>query len=207
MTPDADTVARASPPLKCAACNRPMESPLVCSGCHALYPSDRLNYFELLALEPRYDLDPAEVRRAYLNLARMTHPDRFPAAAPEVAGLSLQLSARINRAHHVLLDPVLRAEYMLELAGGDAAATDKAVPQAVLTRTLLLREEIEEALAGGDADGLRRVRAEVDASYAAALEEIAALATRLPGTEDVRRNLRRVLNTVKYYQRLLGSFE
>ena len=196
-----------SAPLKCATCNRPMDSPLVCSGCHALYPSDGLNYFELLALAPRYDLDPAEVRRAYLNLARMTHPDRFPDAPAEVSGLSLQLSARINRASQVLLDPVLRAEYMLELAGGQSAAVDKTVPQEVLTRTLMLREEIEEARTANDSAALAGQRAEVDAAYAETLKNIAKLAGRLPGDETLRRELRRVLNTVKYYERLRASFE
>jgi molecular chaperone HscB len=137
-------------PAKCEACDRPLENPIFCTGCHTLRPANRLNYFELLSLPPRYELDPASLRKAYLELSRGVHPDRFPGAASDVASLSLQWSAQANRAYQVLLDPVLRAEYLLELADGPSAVADKSVPAEVLAKTLELREEIDEARAAGD---------------------------------------------------------
>ncbi len=202
MQDEARTQPQSAAPTKCAACNRPLELHLFCDGCHALYPADRLNYFELLALTPRYDLDPGEVRRAYLNLARVTHPDRFPGAPVEVAGLSLRLSAQINRAQQVLLDPVLRAEYMLELAGGRSAAEDKGVPPEVLSATLLLREEIDEARAAGDAAALAAIAERIRAERERRIAAMAALARQLPGDEALRHALRVALNVLKYDERL-----
>lgn len=202
MQEEARTRPQSAAPTKCAACNRPLELNLFCDGCHTLYPADRLNYFELLALPPQYDLDPAEVRRAYLNLARVTHPDRFPGAPAEVAGLSLRLSAQINRAQQVLLDPVLRAEYMLELAGGSSAAQDKSVPPEVLSATLLLREEIDEARAAGDTAALAAIAARIRAERERRLASMAALARQLPGDEALRHALRVALNVLKYDERL-----
>jgi hypothetical protein len=67
----------------------------------------------------------------------------------------------------------------------------------------MIREEIEEAKAAGDAEALRAHRRAIEAEFEATRSEIAALAGRLPGDEEVRRALREKLNTVKYFQRML----
>lgn len=190
-------------PLKCSSCNRPLESPVFCSNCHALYPAEEADYFTLLGLPRRYDLDTTELRRRYLHLARELHPDRFDSARGADAGLSVRLSARLNRAHEVLADPVQRAEYMLEMAGGPSAAADKSVPPDVLAEALELREQIEEARAGADDTAIARIAARVRAECDVALAAVRELAAALPGTPEVRRELRLRLNALKYHQKLL----
>ena len=115
----------------------------------------------------------------------------------------MRVSAQLNQAFHVLLDPVQRAEYLLEMSGGKAAADDKQVPQQILMDTLELREEIEEAKAAGDQAGLHRMREQIQRRFDETLEGVAALARKLPGDEGLRRNLRNELNAIRYLRKLL----
>jgi molecular chaperone HscB len=191
-------------PAKCTACNRPMDSPLFCGSCHTLHPPEGLNLFQIFELSPTFDVDLAELRRRYLRSSRAIHPDHHGSSA-SAAALSLRTSARLNEAYRVLSDPLSRAEYLLELAGGNSSAADKSVPREVLTQTLMLREEIEEARLAGDLERLQNVGAEVQNMRDEALKVAAELARQLPATESVRQQLRQKLNAVKYYQKLVES--
>jgi molecular chaperone HscB len=180
-----------------------MESPLFCSSCRRLYPAEGLSLFELLGVRASYDVDTPDVRRKYLELMQSIHPDRMTSGGAEVRRLSMRLSAQINQAFQVLLDPVLRAEYLLELAGGPSAADDKQVPRAVLEGTLELRQQIEEAEKNQDRSALDSVREQVQRRFDATLAEISGLARQLPGDEQTRADLRGKLNTIRYYRKLL----
>lgn len=196
------TNTTASTPSKCSQCHDLLASPVLCAGCQKLYPIDGIDYFTLLGLWPKYDVDPADVRRKYLEISRGAHPDRHPG---DDASLSLRISAQLNEAHRVLIDPVLRAEYLLEIHGGKAAADDRSVPQAVLQETLLLREEIAEAKTDGNEAVLQTCRVQIQQGYDATLEQVAELARKLPGDEALRQSLRTMLNAMKYYQKLLAE--
>lgn len=187
-------------PAKCNTCHGPMSSPVFCDNCRNLYPADGLNHFELLGFEPTFNIDAATLRQKYLQVSRGVHPDHHGSGDSTT---SLRLSAQLNEAHRVLADPVLRAEYLLELMGGNSAKGDKSVLDGVLAETLMLREGIAEAKAGGDRIALGACQAQARKSYDATLARIADLAGRLPGDETLRRQLRATLNSIKYYQRLL----
>ncbi len=105
----------------------------------------------------------------------------------------------------MLTDPVLRAEYLLELSGGDSASTDKSVLDGVLSNALVLREEIGDAKASGDKTALAECGARVRQLHADTLGRIGDLARQLPGDPQVRRQLRATLNSIKYYQKLLAE--
>ena len=194
--------APAALPSKCHACDRPLELPSVCSGCHQLYAADGVSYFSLLGLPASFDVDPQQLRRRYLQLSREVHPDRGGAAGANEA-LRLRLSAQANQAYEVLSDPVLRAEYLLELAGGDSAAADRTVPPDVLSETLVLREEIDDAKRAADAQALAALGQQVRATFERRLAEISSQARLLPGDAALRRELRSRLNALKYYKRML----
>ncbi len=192
---------RATLPLKCHACDRPMELPIACTGCHQLYaPAPQATHFDLFGLPPRSTLDESELRRRFLAASRETHPDRFVGRPDDTVRTSLELSARVNRAYEVLSNPLLRAEYVLELSGGKSAAEDKSVPQDVLTWALMTREELEE---GAGADRRAAIGADVRQRYDAQAARIAELARSMPGDDAARRSLRAALNTIKYYASLL----
>lgn len=193
---------RQARPSKCGACDRPQESPLFCGNCQTLHSAEGRTFFELLGFDPVFDLDAAELRSAYLRCSRDTHPDRF-GRHPDAAQQSERISATLNQAYQVLSDPLRRAEYLLELMGGPSAQQDKRVPQNVLNMSIMLREEIDEALSSGATTAVAGIRSQIQQRYDAVRAQIANLARGLPGDEELRSKLRLELNTVKYFQRLL----
>jgi molecular chaperone HscB len=200
---DPSAIARKTPPAKCLRCDQPLMGGIFCEHCRTLAPTDGIDHFRLLELEPCYDLDPGELRRRYFHLARLLHPDRLGGQGGEPTEAELRAAAQLNRAHEVLADPVMRAEYLLELHGGPSAQEDKSVPEEVLLETLALREEIAEAGAAGDDVALCRLAEQVRAGYEDVLSQVQELARRLPGDALIRTGLRRRLNAIRYYQKML----
>ena len=106
-------------PAKCKSCNRPMSTPLVCDYCAALDPAAMAtDYFTLLGLPQRFDIDEARLHKKYLALSRHAHPDYHADEGPEVQQLHLRVSAALNDAYNTLRDPARRAACLLVLFGG-----------------------------------------------------------------------------------------
>lgn len=120
------------------------------------------NHFELFGLPVRFAIDEAALERAYRDLQRAIHPDRFTGEGDAQKRLALQASARANEAHNVLRDPVTRAEYLLSLRGIDATSPSQGgMPVEFLARQLERREAAEEAQATHDVAALRALIDEV----------------------------------------------
>lgn len=186
-------------PIRCAACAAVVDTPLFCEQCGAAAPSDGVDHFRLLGLEPGFDVDDEKLRRGYFELSRRLHPDRV-AAGRDPAAL-LRAAARVNEAYQALRDPLRRAEYLLALHGGASSLEDREVPQDVLSESLLLREEIQETPAADEA-GRAALQAQVDAGFERWRERVSDATRRLPGDAETRRDLRRALNAIRYYQRM-----
>ena len=200
MTSDPSTL-----PSKCLKCRAELNSPIVCTGCRALYPVPRsADYFDLLGLPRTYHIDAGQLRAAFRAIARNVHPDRFTAQPGEVGSLATRLSAEVNEAVNVLHDPVQRAAYMLEQAGGPSAAELREVPGELLAEVMRLREQIEEANLAEDDEGRARLRKFLEDRRTQVLEIIASLADRLATSDDEEKKaFRRRLNSVKYFDNLL----
>jgi len=134
------------------------------------------NHFELLGLGPAFRLDADALERAYRELQRSVHPDRFASAGDVEKRLALQASAQANEAYRTLRDPVARAEYLLSLRGIDAnAQTDTRLPVAFLTHQLERREAAEEAQGAGDDAALAALVDDVRREIAVVCAEVARL--------------------------------
>jgi molecular chaperone HscB len=193
-------------PIKCATCDVLQHAPLACQDCHELLAHVQgADYFELFGLPRTYSLSDQTLRERHLAISRNIHPDRFAGAGPEMQSFALRLSASVNKANEVLSDPWTRANYLLELSGGQSAAQDKRVPQEILTQTMMLREEIEEARSNGDGVALDAIRTNVERMWEQHNATMATLCDSLPGNEKVRSDLREQLNIMKYVNNLLGQ--
>jgi len=197
----------AAMPAKCTACNGALDNPFFCGSCRTLHPADGMSCFELLGLPPKYDVDLGAARRQYLKLVRDIHPDRMAPGAANVQRLCLRANARINEAWDILRDPVMRAEYLLELSGGKSAVEDRQIPQDVLMDALETRELIDQAKADDDSTTLERLCERLQARYQASLAKIADATRRLPGAENDRDQLRGLLNTIRYHRKMLELAE
>ena len=192
-------------PVKCLNCHSALTTPIVCDGCHSLYPPPPgVDYFALLGLPRTYAIDENKLYSSYRAIARGIHPDRFVGAPEEVRSLATRLSAELNQAFDVLSDPVQRADYLMEITGGPSAAEMREVPGDFLAEIMMLREEIDQAKTAGDDDALRLHRESIAARRQETLRQITALAE-LSDDPDERRHrmLRKLLNSMKYYDNLL----
>lgn len=197
-----------SHPVMCIECSQPMDSPVCCAGCGALnpLPPSLFTYFELFSMEPKYNIDPAELRRKYLALSRSIHPDVAGRDSDKQRRQSLALSSGLNRAYETLRNPVERAEYLLQMAGGPTAADDKSVPGELLGEIMMLREDIEDATEADNQESLRATQDLVGGRQKETLEQIAVICSQddLRDAESQKR-LRHRLNAVKYWNNLLDQ--
>ena len=113
----------------------------------------------------RYAVDPKAAEERFRDASRAVHPDRFATADPRARRFATQRTVQLNEAWRTVKDPVRRAEYLLALAGFDvgaesgptrprgpdgAGAERIAIPTALLSEILDLREELATARAAGD---------------------------------------------------------
>jgi molecular chaperone HscB len=212
-----DNHSAASPArlAKCVACSRELHSAAVCDYCHTLNPvSAPAEYFSLLGVPQRYDLDTDELRRRYLELSRHAHPDFFTANSPESQALALKVSSSLNDAYRTLSDPIERAEYLQELLGGKSSAADKSTPDGFLEEMMVLQEELTEAKHSGDHLALERHSATLHKRLCEMMARVAQLFADFEdqvGCEGIRLEclgrIRRLLNGVSYLRRLVSMAE
>lgn len=82
------------------------------------------------------------------------HPDKYVQASEQEKRLSLQYSVFINEAYQTLINPVLRAAYLLKLSGIDVSTNENApVDPEFLMLQIEFRETLEEIGASGSSEG------------------------------------------------------
>ena len=107
--------------------------------------------FDVLGLAARFDVTPAEVRRAYLVRVAVAHPDRGDGGGEEGVDASA-----LNAALVVLNDPEQRAAALLARLGGASKEADRSLPAGFLQEMMQLREGIDEAASAGDTAAVGR---------------------------------------------------
>jgi len=110
------------------------------------------NYFELFELPVTFDIDLNVLTQRYRELQHAVHPDKFANATDRERMLAVQQTSLINEAHTSLKDPLLRARYMLSLAGVDITNEPETVMDTeFLMQQMELREQLAEIKGSQDA--------------------------------------------------------
>lgn len=103
------------------------------------------NYFQLFGLRQQFSISLDELTQKYRELQQAVHPDRFASASDQERRLSMQKATLINEAFQALKDPLLRARYLLELAGLTWTDEKNTVADSgFLMQQMELREMLEE---------------------------------------------------------------
>jgi len=199
-------------PAKCVACDHELQAPVVCDYCHSLNPiSGPTDYFALLGVPRRFDLDADDLRGRYLALNRHAHPDFHTNDDPAVRDLSLTVASALNDAYRALSEPISRAEYLLTLLGGRPSAEDKSTPDGFLVEMAALQEELYDAKAESDDETRSQMAAELTARLDKRVARVAELFGGFDtqvGCEAIRQSeldrIRRELNAISYVRKLLS---
>lgn len=116
------------------------------------------DHFSLFGLPRRQMLDELELETRYRDLQTKVHPDKHAHLTDADQRLAMQWATRVNEAYLTLKSPLKRAEYLLRLVGHDPQIEhNTAMPAEFLMHQMELREAVEEARQGGDADLLDRM--------------------------------------------------
>jgi DnaJ-domain-containing protein 1 len=106
--------------------------------------------FSLLGLKPSLDLPAGIIETASLSALARCHPDTTHARPDSQAIGDEQPEARaaaIHAARETLLNPLARAEAVLQFLGGPSASEHKALPPGFLAQIMETRERLVEEVA------------------------------------------------------------
>src|SRR5262249_2627195 len=120
--------------------------------------------FAALGIEPRFDVDAAQLEAAFHARSAEVHPDRFASAPAAERVAAVRRSMELNQAYKPLRRPVPRGEYRLARAGRGIVEGDK-VDAAFLAEVLEVREQLEEARAAGKLDEVTRLERAMKARH------------------------------------------
>ncbi|KAK2461913.1 hypothetical protein APHAL10511_006376 [Amanita phalloides] len=142
--------SRPSLPASCPSCHSPLPSSLpACTNCWTIsaLPSD-VTHHQLFGLP--YEPNPFSVsvpllRKRFLLAQTICHPDAWSCKGPHKQDVAQALSARLNGAYQNLLNPLSRAEYILELNQLPMSEADQVNDMAFMSHIMDAREMIEES--------------------------------------------------------------
>lgn len=160
--------------------------------------------FDTLSLPPVFGLDAARIERAALARLSQLHPD---VNASDTADDLEVAAARINAARDALVFALSRAETLLRRMGGPAKEADKSLPPGFLMDIMEIREQVEAAVASGDAAASAKWNAWA-LDQRRAMEARAADLFTLAATDPaVLSQLRVHLNQWRYIERMIEQLD
>jgi molecular chaperone HscB len=160
--------------------------------------------FDVMGLPARFDLEGADIQRAYLSRAAAIHPDL--ATGHDEADVR---SAILNRSKALLEDPERRANILLERLGGPGKSQDKSLPPGFLMGIMETREQIEEALASKDAGQREEWEAWAQEQRGEYQRRVAGFFEAAGQSRDPEtlRAIRQELNAWRYIERLIEQLD
>lgn len=131
---------------RCWKCNAVViERDLVCLSCGSVQePKLNLNHFEIFKETPHFDIDTRNLTVKFRRLQTLLHPDKFASRSEKEKEYSAEQSARVNKAYQMLLRPMDRGLYLLELHGKPLLEDEIQLPSDFLTDVMEINEILEE---------------------------------------------------------------
>lgn len=134
------------------------------------------DHFSLFNLPRTFRLDASLLDQRYREIQAQVHPDKFAHAGAAEQRLSLQWATRVNEAYQTLKRPLLRAQYLLKLAGNEIdAENNTAMPSEFLMEQMEWREAVVEAKQARDQGELEQLHHRVKQRMAKRYDQLAAL--------------------------------
>jgi molecular chaperone HscB len=130
--------------------------------------------FGLLGLTPRFDLDPAQLERAFFERSKELHPDRFATAPASERVAVLSRSRALNDAYNLLKREASRAEYLLAQEGVTIGDNERIDP-ALVMELLEEREILAAARQQGELREVERLQKSMRERRRGALDRVKAL--------------------------------
>ncbi|MEP7156526.1 MAG: Fe-S protein assembly co-chaperone HscB [Betaproteobacteria bacterium] len=166
------------------------------------------NHFELFALPVSFDIDVAALERAYRDLQREVHPDRFAAASDAEKRLAAQWATRANEGYLTLKSPLKRGRYFLHINGIETEEeSNTAMPIEFLEQQMEWREAVVDAKAARDEPKLDELAAQRIAEEKSLFEKLAQQLSMSAALPDARLTVRKLRFLEKLGEEIDEAFE
>ncbi|CAL1395427.1 unnamed protein product [Linum trigynum] len=132
---------------------------LVCDSCGVIQPVDRsLDYFRLFGLEKKYEIGDAHLHDNYKDWQKKLHPDLVHSKSEKERDFAREQSARVGDAYRTLINPLLRAMYIMKIVGVDVNEEETISDPDLLVEVMEIRESVEEA---PDSKALNKIQSQL----------------------------------------------
>ena len=108
-------------------------------------PASDLDYYTLFGFQRTFEIDMRELSSRFKELQKQVHPDKFAQADSVDLALSEKWAALINDGYKLLMKPLPRAIYILELVGYPLEENVIEMDPDFLSEIMELNEEVMEA--------------------------------------------------------------
>lgn len=116
------------------------------------------NYFELFDLPVQFTINRQALDKAYKEIQKLVHPDRFATATEAEKRTAMQWAAMANDAYQTLCNPVKRSAYLCALNGYDIKKeTRTPLAPEFLMQQMEWRESLLEAGKSGNRQALEKL--------------------------------------------------
>jgi len=159
--------------------------------------------FDVLCIEPGFDVDLDAVERRVRDLSRVLHPDRHAGASAGERRMSLGRAIDVNEAWRIVRDPIRRAEALLSRAGVQPAGQDAKADPVFLVWFMELREALSEAKEKGDGEKIERLASSVRSKSDDAVARLSAGFAAAGGDSERLAALKTIIGELRYYGRFL----
>lgn len=96
-----------------------------CDSCHTIQPPvETQNLFEYIGIPVSFDIEESVLKKRFRELQSKLHPDKFVRASEHEKEISDEHSRKLNESYKILLDPYLRAKYLLKILGNEEGCQD-----------------------------------------------------------------------------------
>ncbi|KAF5370243.1 hypothetical protein D9615_010075 [Tricholomella constricta] len=134
----------------CPSCSRPLPSSLpACINCgHISSLSQNTKHHDIFDLpyEPNpFVVDISTLKQRFRNAQALCHPDSWASKGSNKQDIAQALSGRINEAYQCLLNPLSRAEYILQRHHVPISETEHVEDIEFMAEIMQARETVEEA--------------------------------------------------------------
>lgn len=171
-------------------------------------PDFTKNHFELFNLPVEFPLDSGALDRAYREVQREVHPDRFTIASDAEKRLAAQWATRTNEAYQTLKSPLNRGRYLLKIHGIDTEEeSNTAMPVDFLTQQMEWREAVVEARQCRDESRLGELAARHRNDEARLFAQLAIELAIASGMESARLTVRKLRFLEKLGEEIDDAFE
>jgi molecular chaperone HscB len=165
--------------------------------------------FQLLGLEPRFDLDLRELDERHKRQSLLHHPDRLRDKSAQERRHALSMAMSINEAHRALRDPVSRALALLDVLGpGRAVLPNRPLGLDDLETILERRETLSYAKQKGDVGRITELKLGAERARDAALSELKdVFLSSDPFSASSIERIDGALTRLRYHDRFLSEID